>query len=514
MSTKKYLLFAFLVVILQSSGIAQVNDWGWDWKDSSKIPAKRMPQHNEFLNNNYPYPAKPRDQWELGFAAGVSRIYGDVKSKVGFGGSLSARKALGHFISLRAQYIGSFNSGAPTTKYDSVIGQKPYKSQTHNLGIDVIASLNTLGFYRGNPKFNFYILGGTSLIATQVKVDYGGTRGERIFYGIGENNDQKGIITTVGGVTVNGRKGWSVMPTVNFGAGFAYKINNKINVGFENKVSLTSPGYDYADGFKSGNSNDYYSYTSLRLNINMGNSSKRVQPLYWINPNNYIYNEVNKPQHMKMPKVKLDDKDGDGVTDQFDLEPNTPAGAKVDTHGRALDTDGDGVPDFKDKEMLTSQKCFPVNNEGVGTCPDPACCKEMKDEVSKLKEELATKLTKPSLDPNLGELPSIQFKGKNNSKLDKVAQDLLASIAQKMKNNPNSRVKVIGYGATDKKAQQASWEKVNAVIKYLVEKQGIAENRFIFTYGQEGDPNTVDVQFTAEEGPNVVPAPHPNLKGK
>ena len=138
----------------------------------------------------------------------------------------------------------------------------------------------------------------------------------------------------------------------------------------------------------------------------------------------------------------------------------------------------------------------------------------MKDEVSKLKEELATKLTKPSLDPNLGELPSIQFKGKNNSKLDKVAQDLLASIAQKMKNNPNSRVKVIGYGATDKKAQQASWEKVNAVIKYLVEKQGIAENRFIFTYGQEGDPNTVDVQFTAEEGPNVVPAPHPNLKGK
>jgi outer membrane protein OmpA-like peptidoglycan-associated protein len=512
MSTKKYLLFAFLVVALQTSGIAQVNDWGWDWKDSSKIPAKRMPQQNEFLNNNYPYPAKPRDQWELGFGAGMSRIIGDVKSKFGFGGSISARKALGHVISLRGEYIGSFNSGAPTSKYDATIGQKSYKTQTHNLGLDVIASLNTLGFYRGNPKFNFYILGGASLVATQVKVDYGGTTGERIFYGIGENNDQRGIITTVAGVTVNNRKGWSVMPTVNLGAGIAYKIDKKINIGLENKVFITSPGYDYADGFKFGNSNDYYSYTSLRLNINIGKSSKRVEPLFWINPNNYIYNEVNKPQHMKMPKVKLDDKDGDGVTDQFDLEPNTPAGAKVDTHGRALDTDGDGVPDFRDKEMLTSQKCFPVNNEGVGTCPEPSCCKEMRDEVSKLKEDIASKLVKAN-DCTIGDLPSVQFKGKGN-KLDKNAQDLLASIAQKMAANPTSKIKVIGYGATDKKAQQASWERVNAVINYLVEKQGVAENRFVFTYGQDGDANTVDLQCTTEEGPNVVPAPHPNLKGK
>ena len=61
---------------------------------------------------------------------------------------------------------------------------------------------------------------------------------------------------------------------------------------------------------------------------------------------------------MKMPKVKLDDADGDGVTDQFDLEPNTPAGAKVDSHGRAIDTDGDGIPDYKDKEILTP--CAPA----------------------------------------------------------------------------------------------------------------------------------------------------------
>ena len=31
----------------------------------------------------------------------------------------------------------------------------------------------------------------------------------------------------------------------------------------------------------------------------------------------------------------------------------TPAGAPVDTHGVSRDTDGDGVPDCKDKELIT-----------------------------------------------------------------------------------------------------------------------------------------------------------------
>lgn len=70
--------------------------------------------------------------------------------------------------------------------------------------------------------------------------------------------------------------------------------------------------------------------TTARVNINIGDNSKKVQPLYWINPNNFIYSELNAPQHMKMPKVVLPDADKDGVTDQFDMEPNTPAGAPVD----------------------------------------------------------------------------------------------------------------------------------------------------------------------------------------
>jgi OOP family OmpA-OmpF porin len=514
MASKKYILMAILAVSLQFTGYAQGNDWGWDWKDSSKIPAKKMPQYNEFRNNNFPYPPQPRNQWELGFAAGTSMIIGDVKSKVGFGGGISLRKALNHIFSARASYFGSMNSGSPST-YGTSIGQRDYKTQTHSGSLDVIASLNTLSNYRGNPKTNVYVLGGYSLIASQVK--YKNAAGNyQIFYGylpgINFVNSQAGLLTTTAGATVNNRKGWSLMQGLSIGGGIAFKLSNKVNLGVENKATFISPGYDLSDAYRGGNSNDFYNATTVRVNVNIGNTAKRVQPLWWINPNNFVYNELNKPAHMKLPKVKLDDADGDGVTDQFDLEPNTPAGAKVDSHGRSIDTDGDGIPDFKDKEILTSQRCFPVNNDGVGTCPEPTCCTELRTELAKVKEELATRPPGTGGNCKIGDLPSIQFKG--NAKLTKDAQAVLASVAQKINANPTCKIKVVGYGASDKKAQQTSWERVNAVIKYLVEKQGIAESRFVFSYGQEGDSNTVDLQGTTEEGPNTVPAPHPNLKGK
>ncbi|MFP5040933.1 OmpA family protein [Parasediminibacterium sp. JCM 36343] len=238
--------------------------------------------------------------------------------------------------------------------------------------------------------------------------------------------------------------------------------------------------------------------------------SKKTEPLWWINPNDYVYSELNNPTHMKMPKVTLPDADKDGIPDQFDLEPNTPAGVPVDSRGVARDTDGDGVPDYKDKELLTPSKCFPVNADGVGSCPESTCCSDVRNELEKLKKEGLLK--GGSGDCNITSLPSVQFK--NGAKLTKDAETILASAAAQLKANPGCKVKVIGYGASSKAAQQLSYEKVSAVIKYLVEKNGISESRVIFVYGQDGDANTVDLQGTTEEGPNTVPAPHPNLKSK
>jgi outer membrane protein OmpA-like peptidoglycan-associated protein len=114
----------------------------------------------------------------------------------------------------------------------------------------------------------------------------------------------------------------------------------------------------------------------------------------------------------------------------------------------------------------------------------------------------------------LGALPSVTFAG-NNARLSNDAKSLLASVAARMRNNPECHVVVIGYCASSKAEQQRSWDRVNAVINYLVESEGISGDRFIFQYGQEGgDCNTVDLRAAAagEEGPNNVPAPHPNLR--
>lgn len=502
MASKKYALVAGLLGLIQTVSFAQKNDANSDWAlDSSKVSVKNMPQYSEFRNNQYPYPAKPNSQWEFGVAAGVSQIIGDVNGKIGFGGGLSLRKAISHVFSIRGSYIGSFDFSNPSG-YQELIGRREYRSKTHQGSIDLIASVNSINHYRGNPKVDIYGLIGSDLIMTQVQQKVNGDWHN--FYATGIPNSKSGTLGTVLGYEApNGRKGWTLLHGISVGGGVAFKVNDRWNIGLEQRFTAASTGYDYLDGVKgSTGGRDIYSRTTARLNFNIGSTAKKVAPLWWINPNNFIYNELNVPKHMKIPTPVLPDGDGDGVTDQFDQEPNTPAGAAVDSHGVAKDTDGDGVPDYKDKELLTPQSCFPVDADGVGKCPEPPCCAELRDSLKNMtrKTECA-----------ISGLPSVTFKS-GSVKLSKDAQGLLNSAAQQINANPTCNIKVIGYGAASKREQQLSWDRVNAVIKYLVEKQGVSESRFIFTYGQEGDANTVDLQGTTETGPSTVPAPHPQYK--
>jgi len=49
------------------------------------------------------------------------------------------------------------------------------------------------------------------------------------------------------------------------------------------------------------------------------------------------------------PEPEVFDSDGDGVEDNYDDCPDTPAGVQVDAAGCPLDSDGDGVPDYLDQ---------------------------------------------------------------------------------------------------------------------------------------------------------------------
>ena len=554
MASKKFTLLIGLLCLFLSYSHAQVGS-SYDVRDSSLIPTKRLAQHNEFLNNAYPFPAKPRNEWELGIKGGLATGFTNVAAWGPTGGAgIHLRKAIGYVFSIRAEYDWMILRGLdwkPTSAYvnNPVLrsyyapGNKifyNYRSNVQELSLQGVFNLNNIRFHKAKTAFNVYLFGGVG--ASTYSTFY------KTVDGNGKPYDYSAIIAKYGGnYDYKDRKNvksdvknlltgsWSTMgerdpskPTFGgapidivgvVGVGMQFKLNNRLNLALEDKFTFTTTdlldGQRWSNNYDANaphavttqNGKDRYNFLSLGLNFNIGKHA--VEPLWWLNPLDYAYNELNTPRHMKLPKPVLDDADGDGVTDQFDLEPNTPKGCPVDSHGVSLDTDGDGVPDCRDKEKITPTQCQPVDADGVGKCPDPQCCKDLRAALD--SGNFGNRASKC----NVGDLPSITFKGRT-VQLSKDNKSLLSSTAEKLRNNPNCKIAVIGYGESSKAAQQLSWDRVNSVINYLVEKEGISSDRFIFRYGQSGgDENTVDLKDgTGEEGPNTVPAPHPNLRKK
>ncbi|MBO9635018.1 MAG: OmpA family protein [Chitinophagaceae bacterium] len=542
MASKKYTGLFGLLCLLASGSFAQIGG-SYDVQDSSVIPSKRLPQHTEFMANNYAFPAKPRNKWEIGIKGGYATISGDVRSRPGWGAGLHVRKALGYVFSLRADF-GYYQAkglnwqpGRVTVKNPAWAAYAPgttvfynYKSTMYDGSLQGVFTLNNIRFHKAKTGFNMYGFLGIGGLVYDVKVNAMNGNTPYDFssivakYGASGypykdrkdiRKDLKDLMDDSYETQAERDKGPELFdkpfkPTFVFGGGMQFRLSKTLSLSIEDKVTVAKT--DLLDG-QQFQENDYqhaalspdkdiFNFASVGLNFNIG--GKSVEPLWWLNPLDYAYNELNAPRHMKLPKPVLDDSDGDGVTDQFDQEPNTPAGAPVDTRGVSRDTDGDGVPDYKDKELITPTQCQPVDADGVGKCPDPACCKELADKLANYK---------PGGACNIGDLPSITFKGKTVV-LSKDAKALLASVAQKMRDHSDCKVAVVGYCATNKTEQQLSWDRVNAVINHLVEKEGISADRFIFKYGEmNGDCNTVDLRDgTGEEGPTTVPAPHPNLR--
>jgi outer membrane protein OmpA-like peptidoglycan-associated protein len=559
MASKKLTLLIGLICLFVSYSFAQGVGYSYDIRDSSLIPTKRLAQHNEFLNNAYPFPAKPRNQWEIGVKGGYTTGFTSVTNWGPTGGfGIHIQKALGYVVSLRAEYdwirlrgldyqytqaYGRnpsltqpflFPEQAVTGNYDPIFYN--YRSTIHELSFQGVFTLNNIRFHKAKTGFLVYFFGGPGLAtySTLYKQDDSYLPGYAnvIAEFPDENHKNEGKIRSAlkdvltgkwnqiaERPSTSGTLGGAPITVVGvLGMGVKFKLSSRVNIAVEDKFTFTTS--DLIDGQQWQNNwtplatnsiaqttaKDRYNFLSVGINYNIF-TKHAVEPLWWLNPLDYAYNEINAPRHMKLPKPVLDDADGDGVTDQFDLEPNTPKGCPVDTHGVSLDTDGDGVPDCRDKEKITPTQCQPVDADGVGKCPDPQCCKDLKAYID--SNGVGNKKC------SIGNLPSISFKGRSVT-VSKDAQALLASASSQMRNNPNCKIAVIGYGESSKSAQQLSWDRVNAVINYLVEKEGIGSDRFIFRYGQSGgDENTVDLRDgTGEEGPNTVPAPHPNLRKK
>ena len=242
------------------------------------------------------------------------------------------------------------------------------------------------------------------------------------------NYDSKADGSYINGDTEKQMKmfGTTYSPAVTAGLGVAYRITNKISIAaeFRNNWTFTDlidgqRWQEYAAGDAVVTSNfDSYRFASLGIRINIG--KKSVAPLWWRNPvDQYSDYAISGPTRMNMPKAVLDDSDQDGVTDQFDIEPNTPAGCPVDSRGRMLDTDDDGVPDCKDKEKITLTICQPVNEDGVGKCPEPEVNKftgSAGAEADGSLNKFPWPVPEPTFNSGPKQLNSTQIKNLNDAK--------------------------------------------------------------------------------------------------
>ena len=272
MVNKKYTLLFALILTLGVSSYAQTTFSSWDWKDSSVVPVKSISQYNEFMQNKNPFPAKPRNAWEFSVGGGPSSVTGDVNAKLGFGGSLTLRKALNNVFSYRLGYFGSYNTGGNGTSYTYGNGYYPtfnnvtspggtftadkYRNISHNLAVDFIASLNTFSNYRGDPTSNLYVLAGVGLGISGTEVEVGGK------YYYQEHVPKTQLLAETDHQII--------FTTFDIGAGYAYKISKKFNIAIEERITSPVKHVNYITGYNSqtGTKNIYY-FTAFKLNFNL-----------------------------------------------------------------------------------------------------------------------------------------------------------------------------------------------------------------------------------------------------
>lgn len=570
MVNKKYLLLFSLSAVMATQAVqAQESEetgnakWGardmtyrgtgYDALDSNYVPKSRMKQHRKYLNHQYAFPAKPRSMWEVGVKGGLYNISGDVPSlmlwqKGGYGLGVHVRKSWGYTFSTRLAYEYGIAKGLnwqghwnyrynkPWTEagyvphgYPGV--QEPvyvnYRTEAHQLNFDGIASLVNIKFHKGRSNASLYTFVGVGAYAYKAYVNTLNASGGKYNF-----NDIVGPLSANAGDNKKeirdklqaafddsyesaAENHGDRRPTIfknktldfcfSFGMGAQFRLSKRVNIAIEDRISQPWSD-DLLDGQRWAAQilgdpvftpkNDGVNFLSVGLNFNLGNARKNVEPMYWLNPMDHMMNELSYPRHMILPEPILGDDDADGIANQFDKCPGTPAGLAVDSHGCPMDTDGDGVPDDRDKELITPTYCQPVDADGVGKCPCPEGC--------------------GTAAPACGTIGAGSIGFDNNSaKIRPAASAQLATLASQMSANPTCRVVVTGAGNESKAQQQRSWDRVNAIIVYMTEKHGIDRNRFIFQYGQAGDPNSVMYRaaLPGEEGPTgTVPPPFPNLK--
>jgi OmpA-OmpF porin, OOP family len=254
-------------------------------------------------------------------ATGGVNPFDHNKPQLGYGVSL--RDQLSHAFALQLDYhggklAGDAGTGAPPIDFVSGATFQSFSTKFNSGSLSGIINVGSVSFLHRQNSVNFFVSGGAGLD----------------FY-------KPTAIATNGGVVQYQTIKELFIP---IGAGVRFKLTDQLDLNF---------GYteNFVDGFNlTGVHAKYptenrYSYGYGGLEYTFGPKSKKS--LEWVNPIATMYDELYDAalrQEVEALKGRVTnvenavsdlkkDSDGDGVSDQFDKCPNTPAGTVVDGSG-------------------------------------------------------------------------------------------------------------------------------------------------------------------------------------
>ena len=479
---------------------------------------KKKKQQDAFNNQDYYFPAKPKNAWQLGIVGGMAAVNGDVTPNFfgakkpplpGYAVGVNIKKPINYMFALKAnyRYMTMWNTDTELSTipsqwamsvpsisgaYKPAQNKLAYNSKTiaHDFNFDAVVSFGNVKYHKERTKvvFNIFASAGGFLFATKydqlgengnaydyTSVDFNGKNKEiaqalnAMRDGTFETRAEKAALEGEGFAGSN----FTFIPAFGGGAGLTFRLNRVIDLEFEGRLMATRN--DDLDGVRFEETStltagfDTYSTITVGMNFKLV-GKKKTEPITLLNPMHYTYQKIAENDPERAIEELLKDDDNDGVPNRLDQEPNTPEGAPVNPKGIALDSDSDGIIDLYDEEPF-SPPGLPVNDKGVAQLP-PA--------------------------PDLGNakfvcenviFPSVHFdKDKFNLKPEFYAH--LHNLADKMIACPKMKVKATGMTDKDddvKYNDQLSYNRVKTVVDYLVNTYKIDRNRFIV--GFEGEKN-------------------------
>ena len=394
--------------------------------------------------------SKRFNDWSISAGAGTALIQtgnitsinnGSGKTLFGYSAYFSVDKAITHAFGLKLQYDkGETRQGNANTK-DHVDNVKAARTQYD--AISLLADVNISNLLRRvDNKSNFrwalhgYVGGGTLAYKAYIQNP---------------------------GMPYNQNLATEIKPFkigslfAQFGTALKYRMTNSLDL--EGRVMYMVTGDNTFDGSLGVNQHstnkvsDNLVSAALGLTYNIG---KHQSHLFWHDPLQEIYYKLDvladKTDDVEV--CKKGDADNDGVCDDWDRQLDTPAGARVDGSGVALDADLDGVIDLYDKCVTVPG---PVENNG---CPI-----------------VSANQGQGSVSESTGEIKGIEF----NLNSDKILPSNVSILSNTIDNINASGGSFVIVGGTDTRGtdtynQNLSERRANNVKNFLV-KNGADANK-------------------------------------